>query len=68
MMEDEKLESKTPQLSVVITCYNYSEFLNSSIQSVLEQTFQDFEIIVVDDESTDNPPEIISQYTGLPNF
>jgi glycosyltransferase involved in cell wall biosynthesis len=48
--------------SVVITCYNYGEYLESSVQSVLEQTCSDFEIIIIDDGSTDNTPEVVKQY------
>lgn len=42
-----------PKISVVIPCYNQGEFLEESINSVLNQTFQDFEIIVVNDGSTE---------------
>lgn len=46
-------------LSVVIPCYNAEKFLAQAIRSVLAQTHQDFEIIVVDDGSTDSSAEII---------
>lgn len=49
------------KVSVIIPTHNRSELLYSAITSVLNQTFQDFEIIVVDDCSGDNTPEIVSK-------
>ncbi|GFE69618.1 glycosyltransferase [Chroococcus sp. FPU101] len=51
-----------PLISVIITNYNYGRFLAQAIESVLNQTYQNFELIVVDDGSTDDSPEIIKRY------
>lgn len=51
-----------PLVSVVLGNYNYERFLQQSIDSVLSQTYQNFELIVVDDGSTDNSREIIKSY------
>jgi glycosyltransferase involved in cell wall biosynthesis len=51
-----------PNVSVVIPTYNSAHLLDDALQSVLEQTYKDFEIIVVDDGSTDNTAEVISKY------
>lgn len=47
-----------PQVSVIIPCYNYARLLPEAVESVLHQTFQDFEIIIVNDGSTDDTAEV----------
>lgn len=49
-------------ISVVITAYNYGRFLDDCIQSVLDQSVKAHEIIVVDDESTDDTREVCAKY------
>jgi len=49
-------------ISVLIDNYNYGKFLPECIESVLNQTYQNFEIIIVDDGSKDNSKEIIEKY------
>lgn len=51
-----------PEVSVVISAYQKAQFLPRTLQSVLDQTFQDFEVIVVDDGSTDNAREIVENF------
>ena len=50
------------KISIIMPVYNGSRWLDESINSVLNQTFGDFELICVDDSSTDNSAEIIKQY------
>lgn len=51
-----------PQVSVVIPSYNHEKFVEQTIDSVLNQTFQDFEIIITDDGSSDNTVKKIRKY------
>lgn len=54
-------------ISVVMPAYNASEFISQAIESILKQTFQEFELLVVDDGSQDNTVEIIQRYLDLDN-
>jgi glycosyltransferase involved in cell wall biosynthesis len=51
-----------PLVSVIIPTYNSSKFIKETINAILAQTLQDFEIIVVDDSSTDNTISLIESY------
>lgn len=50
-------------ISVVITSYNYEKYLPDTINSVISQTYSDWEMIVVDDASTDDSVDIIKEFT-----
>lgn len=51
------------KVSVVTTCYNSERFLREAIESILSQTYRDFEYIIWNDGSTDSTEEIIKSYT-----
>jgi glycosyltransferase involved in cell wall biosynthesis len=50
------------KVSILIPTYNYSHYIDEAIQSALNQTYSNFEIIIVDDMSTDNTDEIVGKY------
>ena len=51
-----------PLVSVVVPNYNYKRYLNLRIQSILQQTYQNIELILLDDASTDGSEEVLSDY------
>ena len=56
------IRSKNPEVSVILPTYNRGWILKEAIDSILAQEFKDFELIVVDDGSTDNTGEILDSY------
>lgn len=59
------MNSSGPRVSVVMPTHNYGEYLKDAIESILQQTFTDLELIVVDDASTDDKTgKVLSDYAG----
>jgi len=52
----------SPPVSVVMSVFNGELFLSQAVESILLQTFRDFEFVVIDDGSTDSTPEILGEY------
>lgn len=52
----------TPEISVIVPVYNVEKYLSRCIDSILNQTMQDFEIILINDGSTDSSPKICNEY------
>ena len=56
-----------PRVSVIVPNYNHASFLNQRIESILNQTFQDFELILLDDCSSDGSRDIMEGYRSNPH-
>ena len=54
-----------PKISIIIPVYNVEKYICRCLDSILNQTFQDFEIIAVDDGSTDQSGQICDQYAHV---
>lgn len=54
-----------PELSVIVTNYNHGQYIEGAVKSILNQTIQNYEIIIIDDKSTDNSKDIIESLTKL---
>ena len=57
-----------PKVSVIIPNYNHGRFLKKRIQTVLDQTYQDFEVIYLDDASTDDSNDLVKEFLGDPRI
>ena len=55
--------SNSPAVSVIMPVFNGETYLKLAIQSVLQQSYEDFELIIVDDASDDSSVEIAKQFT-----
>ena len=58
MNSNSRIKSADHCISVVVTCYNYAKYLKESVESIVRQTYSDFEIIIVNDGSTDNSQKV----------
>ena len=55
---------KRPKISVYITAHNYGNYIVQAIESVLRQSYSDWECIVIDDCSTDHTRDVIQQFSN----
>ncbi|GAB1545552.1 hypothetical protein NUACC21_82280 [Scytonema sp. NUACC21] len=56
------MNKQIPKISVLMSVYNGSRYLRESVESILNQTFTDFEFVIINDASTDNTWEILAEY------
>lgn len=64
---DNKMKD-TPFVSVIVPNYNHAKFLRERLDSILKQTYTHFELIILDDCSTDNSMDVIDQYKDEPRL
>ena len=62
------MNENTPKISVIIPTYNQAIYLGAAIQSVLAQTYSDYEVIVIDDGSNDDTETVIKQFGTLVHY
>ena len=61
------MKNNNPKISVLIPVYNGEKYLANTINSVINQTYDNWELIILDDESTDNSKKIIEEYASNNN-
>ncbi len=62
------VQRENPAITVYVPCHNYGQFLQEALESVFKQTFEDWELLIIDDGSSDNTPDIIQLYKNVPNI
>lgn len=62
------MKNDTPLISVIIPCYNHENYVEECIESVLNQTYKNVELLVIDDGSIDSSPQIIKKLSTENNF
>src|ERR1051326_2787378 len=55
-----------PRVTFIVPCYNYAHYVRQAVDSLLEQTFQELEVIVINDASPDNTREVLEHYANDP--
>ena len=63
----DNLNGSFPMVTVYVTNRNYGKYVDECLESVYNQSFQDFELIIVDDGSTDNPNSYLEKYRHSKN-
>lgn len=61
------MTNKNPKVSIIVPNYNYARFLDLRIASILNQTYTDYELILLDDASTDNSVTVLNKYKDNPH-
>lgn len=62
---DKELCQNGPLVSVIMSCYNHGKFVGSAIESVINQSYKNMEILVADDGSKDDSAEVMKKYSGF---
>lgn len=58
----------TPLVTIIVPAYNHSRFITECINSIVNQTYKNLQIIVIDDASTDSTPDLIKHLSSIYNF
>lgn len=62
MINIENIDKNSDLISVIMTSYNYAHYLSEGINSIISQTYKNWELIIIDDASSDNSVEIIDEF------
>jgi glycosyltransferase involved in cell wall biosynthesis len=57
------MSNERPRVSIIIPCFNYARYIGAAIESAIAQTYENVEVIVIDDGSTDNSADVIGRYS-----